>query len=320
VSARAGHEPAPIAAVIDIGSNSVLLVTVMVDPGGSARVLDDALLTTRLGSGLRAGGRLTPDACVRTAEAVTAFAARARARGARSVWAFATAAVRDAVDGKDFARAVGEAAGVPVEVLPAEREATLAFDAVRTGLRLGAAPLVVADVGGRTTELTLAVGDEVLAVVSLPLGALALAEAHGTELAALRAAVDATLAAGELPARARALGARCAASGGTATALAALDLDLPRYDGVRVHGHRLSASTLDTLATRLAAMPAETRTALPSLDPGRAAVLPAGAVVLGRLVRALGATEIVVSDQGVRHAYLREALGVDRIRPREPGP
>jgi exopolyphosphatase/guanosine-5'-triphosphate,3'-diphosphate pyrophosphatase len=92
----AGPRPA---AVIDVGSNSVLL---LVAAGG--RVLDEAVETTRLGTGLFEGGRLDPAARARTLAAVERLAARARAAGARAVWAFGTAAMRRAADGAAFAR------------------------------------------------------------------------------------------------------------------------------------------------------------------------------------------------------------------------
>jgi len=122
------------------------------------------------------------------------------------------------------------------------------------------------------------------------------------------------LATSELPKQARANGACLVASGGTATALAALDLGLASYLPRVVHGHRLRRAALGELATRLAGMPAPERSALPAIDSGRAAILPAGAAILERLVVATAAAEVVVSDHGVRHAYLRAMLaaaGVD---------
>jgi exopolyphosphatase/guanosine-5'-triphosphate,3'-diphosphate pyrophosphatase len=303
-----------VAATVDIGSNSVLLLTVAVERG-RARALDEALATTQLGTGLRPGGGLEAGAVARTREAAVAFAARARAGGARRVWAFATAALREAADGAAAAGAIAAAAGVPVEVLSGDQEAALAYAAVAATTRAGAGetPLLVADVGGRTTELGLGVGERVLAATSLPLGALALTEAHGADRDRAEAAVDAVLAASELPARARAAGARLAASGGTATALAALDLGLDAYMRRRVHGHVLAGAALARLTARLARMTAPERAALPGLDPGRAAILPAGALVLDRVARALGADGVVVSDHGVRHAYLRAALARDGL-------
>jgi len=318
VSPPASGAPGLVASVIDVGSNSVLLLTVAVGTDGAARTLDAALATTRLAAGLRGGRPLDPAARTRTVEAVVAFVRRARATGAERLWAFATGAVRDAADGPAFARALEAASGVPLEVLAGAREAELAYAAVAAGY--GGRPLLVADIGGRTTELTLGAGDDLLGAVSLPLGALTLTDEQlhadpsaPAELARVRAAADAALATTDLTARARALGATFAASGGTATALAALDLGLAVYEGRRVHGHAISHARLAALTAWLTALPAPARAALPALDPGRAAILPAGALVLERVARAAGATAVRVSDRGVRHAYLRERLAAEGI-------
>jgi exopolyphosphatase/guanosine-5'-triphosphate,3'-diphosphate pyrophosphatase len=298
-----------IAAVIDIGSNSALLLTVALEADGRARGIDHALATTRLGTGLRPGGTLDAAARSRTRDAVGQFAARARAAGAQRTWAFATGAVRDAADGAEFAAELESAAGVPLQVLSGEREACLAWAAAAAAVHAGDSPLLVADVGGWTTELTLGLGGDVLDVASLRLGALALTDAHGADLRRLGGAVDAALA---VPARAR--GARLAASGGTATALAALDLGLAAYDPRRVHRHLLGRAALEALVARLVAMPVAERAALPGLDPGRAAILPAGAVVLARIAAAIDAPAVTVSDHGVRHGYLRAALAAEGLR------
>jgi exopolyphosphatase/guanosine-5'-triphosphate,3'-diphosphate pyrophosphatase len=277
------------------------------DAGGGTVVLDDLLATTRLGSGLARGGRLAADARARTLAAVAGFAAAARRAGAARVVAFATAAVREAADGAAFAQAVARETGVPVTVLDAAEEARLGFLAV-AGLARGA--LLAVDVGGRSTELVLGADAVAEDMASLPLGALGLTEAllgdgppSATALAAVAAEVERVLATTALPAHARARGARLVASGGTATALAALDLGLVAYDRGRVHGHALGAGGLAALARAAVGHPAA------PLDPGRRRILPAGAVVLEGVTRAVGAGTIVVSDRGVRHAVLDALLG-----------
>jgi exopolyphosphatase/guanosine-5'-triphosphate,3'-diphosphate pyrophosphatase len=302
--AARGPLRAPRYAVIDVGSNSVLLLTVEVESGAAARIVDEALATTRLGAGLRRGGTLDGAARARTANAVATFAARARAAGAGAVWAFATGAVRDAADGDEFVRALAARTGVPLEIVPGEREATLAWEAVRAGLDVADGPLLVCDVGGRTTELVL----DGSGAVSLPLGALALTEAHGTDATALSAAIDGVVGTADVIERARRRQARVAASGGTATALAALALGLTTYAPERVHGHRLSVGELTTLAARLVALSPSERAHLPGLDPDRGAILPAGAATLARIVTAAAAPDVTVSDHGVRHAYLGQRL------------
>jgi exopolyphosphatase/guanosine-5'-triphosphate,3'-diphosphate pyrophosphatase len=293
---------ARIAAAIDVGSNSVLLLTVAVASDGRARALDEAVATTRLGAGLRPGGPLDRDAARRTRDRVVEMAVRARDRGASDVWAFATGAVRRAADGTAFARDVADAAGVPLEVLSGAREAALAYDAAVHGLALGDATVLTIDVGGATTELTLGRGAMVEASVSLGIGALALAETCGTDLERAQATVAEALASTDLPARARGVGAPVVASGGTPTSLAVLALGLTRYDPRRVHGSLLDRDRLAALAE------VGFRGGGGVLDPDRAALLPAGACILTGVLAASGTQHVRVSDHGVRHAYLRERL------------
>ncbi len=287
-----------IAAAIDVGSNSVLLLAIAVAEDGIARALDETLATTRLATGLRPGGPLDPDASARTIHAVGDLADRARAAGAAHVWAFATGAARCAGDGAAFVARLTRAAGVPTELLSGDREARLAYAAAVHGLGLDDATLLAVDIGGATTELTLGRGAAIEASVSLPLGALSLTEACGGELGRARGLAADALAAVDVPVRARRAGAVVVASGGTPTSLAALALRLPRYDHRRVHGAILTAADVAGARADVAG----------AVDPGRAAILPAGACILGCVMDAAGATQVRVSDHGVRHAYLRERL------------
>ncbi len=291
----------PLAAVLDVGSNSVLLLTVAVTPTGRGVVRDEALATTQLGTGLAQGGALDAAARVRTRDAVVGFVARARAAGATRVWAYATGAARRARDGAAFVEELAAAADCACVVLSGDDEARLAYAAAS----LAAAPAserLVVDVGGGTTELTRGRGPAILESVSLPLGALALTERHGADAAARAATIADALATTALPSRAAA--ATLVASGGTASALALIDLGLPSYDPARSHRHRLAVDRLPALAAR--GLDA-------GIDPGRARLLPAGAAVLARVARAVGRADVVVSELAVRHAYLRERLADEGI-------
>ncbi len=286
---------AAVAAVLDVGSNSTLLLVVAVDDTGRARASDAALATTRLGGGLRSGGLLDAAARARARDAAVALCGRARAAGASECWAFATGAAREAADGAAFAADVAAATGCPVEVLSGEDEARLAWAAAAHALGDGG-PMLVADVGGATTEVSYGRGGRVEALASLSLGALRLTECDTAPDEALAAFGTA-----EPVLRARRAGAPLIASGGTATALAALDLQLRTYDPARVHGHVLRVDGLAALAGRA-------RDGDGVLDEGRARILPAGAAVLAAVARAAGVETLAVSDHGVRHAYLRRQL------------
>jgi exopolyphosphatase / guanosine-5'-triphosphate,3'-diphosphate pyrophosphatase len=291
----------PLAAVLDVGSNSVLLLTVAVTPAGRAVVHDEALATTRLGTRLVPGGALDAAARARTRDAVVGFAARARAAGATRVWAYATGAARRAGDGAAFVAELAGAADCQCVVLSGDDEARLAYAAA--GLAgAPAADRLVVDVGGGTTELTRGRGPAILESVSLPLGALALTERHGADAGGCAATIAAALATTALPSRAT--DATLVVSGGTASALAAIDLGLPAYDPSRSHRHRLAVARLTALAAR--GIDA-------GIDPGRARLLPAGAAVLAGVARAAGRADVVVSELAVRHAYLQERLAAEGV-------
>lgn len=95
---------------------------------------------------------------------------------------------------------------------------------------------------------------------------------------------------------------------GTVTTLAAVEFGLEHYDPMRVHGATLSAESIDGLVTRLASLPLAERQKLPGLEPRRADVIVAGAVLCSEVLRALGAPRLVVSDRGVRWGLLDELL------------
>jgi exopolyphosphatase/guanosine-5'-triphosphate,3'-diphosphate pyrophosphatase len=95
---------------------------------------------------------------------------------------------------------------------------------------------------------------------------------------------------------------------GTWTTLATLAMELPAYRAELVHGHRLGLGAVASLADRLWRLSLPERLLLPGLQPGRADVIAVGAVIAERTLRALGASEVVVSDRGVRWGLLYEKL------------
>jgi exopolyphosphatase/guanosine-5'-triphosphate,3'-diphosphate pyrophosphatase len=86
---------------------------------------------------------------------------------------------------------------------------------------------------------------------------------------------------------------------GTVTTLAALDLGLEQYDRERVHGHRLATPTARAQLERLAALPLHERCELPALDPKRAPVIVAGAVILVSILDHFGLDAIEVSERDI---------------------
>ncbi|HXJ20107.1 MAG TPA: Ppx/GppA family phosphatase [Polyangia bacterium] len=297
-----------VLATIDVGTNTTLLLIARVREDGRLEAVDQRAEITRLGRGIGAGGALGAEGIGATLAALRGYADLARAHGAR-IAAVGTEALRRAPNGPDFLLPAAETLGVPIEVIDGEREAELTFRAVIESFpdaRQG--HLIVVDIGGGSTEIVLADGGRHTLARSLPLGSVRLTEqnVHNDpiapgELQAVRAAVASGLAGIDFPP-----GAALVGVAGTVTSLAAMAESMATYDPERVHGYRLSRAQLAAQIARLAVSRQPDRERMIGLDPRRADVILAGAVILEGIAAAAGATEVRVSDRGIRWGLARE--------------
>jgi exopolyphosphatase/guanosine-5'-triphosphate,3'-diphosphate pyrophosphatase len=299
-------------ATIDVGTNTVLLLVAERRGAVLAPVLERAEIT-RLGRGVDASGRLEPAAIRETVAVLADYARAARALGATVVACVATSAARDAANGAEFFLAAREAAGLVPEVIAGDEEARLVFTSAWRDFGRAGRPLAVLDVGGGSTELSLGEGAAPRARASLQVGAVRLTERHvrgdppsAGEIARVREAAREAVrpfAAMALP------GGQLVGVAGTVTTLAAVVQALPTYDAERVHGSALSLAEVEALAARLAPMPIRERAALPGMEPKRADVIVAGALVVAEAMRAAGFDRLTVSDRGVRWGLLYDRVG-----------
>jgi exopolyphosphatase/guanosine-5'-triphosphate,3'-diphosphate pyrophosphatase len=303
-------------AVMDQGTNSTrLLVAEPTADGGFVDLARD-LVITRLGQGVDGSGRLAPQALERVLDVVDRYVGRARALHARTIRMTATAAVRDASNRDELARAIAERTGSPLEIASGEQEAELSFVGATRGLEADA-PFLVVDIGGGSTEFVLGT-DRPAAAISVQMGSVRLTERFvrhdpptrdetdaiaafvGQRLEDVRAAVPV--------ADARTL----VAVAGTSTTVQAIALGLDRYDPDRIHRSWLSTSDAERVADDLAAMSTAERAALPVMAPGRADVIATGARILVTLMRDLGFERALVSEtdilDGLADAEIEDGL------------
>ena len=299
-------------ATLDVGTNTVLMLVAERDPAGAVHAIADFARITRLGRGVDSSGRLDPDAAAQTLATIVEFVQKARELGAEKIVGVATAALRDVSDGAEFIAQVKARAGVDLEIITGETEAQLSYLAVTRGLQLDpAAKLLIADIGGGSTELIRAEPGRELDVASLQIGSVRLTErfvhhdpptAH--EAMDLRLAVNEALQALEWEFSPD----QMVGIAGTVTTVCAIVLGLAAYDPKVVHGHRLSQGDVIATIAKLGALPLEERKKLPGLEPGRADVIFAGAAILERIMCHFNMNELVVSDQGVRWGLLWRTL------------
>lgn len=296
-------------AVIDIGTNTLLLLVAEMRPGDGGGLelvaLHEACEFGRLGKGLDASGNLDPAAVARSLDMVRGFRATMDELGVSQVRAVGTQALREAANSAEFVGPATELLGAPIEVIAGEREAELVYRAVAEGLPdFRGERFAIADVGGGSTEIICSSvdGRAVDSFVSVPIGSVRLHERHlhgdpptAEQIAALTADIDQALASVTLP-----RGVPLVASAGTATTIAGIAQALPEYDPERVHGHELTRADVDQQLAQLLAMPLAERRQLPGLPVQRADVIAAGVAIFTRLLHRLETDRFIVNDRGVR--------------------
>lgn len=299
------------AATIDIGTNTVLLLVADFEGGALRPVLERAKVT-RLGEGVDRNHRLLHAACERTLACLVEYAEEIRKLGATRLDAVGTSALRDASGGQEFVERAAEILGVAPRVIDGDEEARLTFAGALSGLpHVG--KVTVFDIGGGSTEIVVGTASpnqrRIEAAVSLNIGSVRLFErhAHGDppsaeEMRAVRRDIARALADAPPP-HADALLVGVA---GTITQLAALELELAKYDATRVHGYTLTRGALARLATRLESLELAQRRRLPGMEPARADVLVVGSAIALAVLEWAGAAELVVSDRGVRWGLAEE--------------
>jgi exopolyphosphatase/guanosine-5'-triphosphate,3'-diphosphate pyrophosphatase len=301
-------------AAIDIGTNSALLLIAEARGGELVPVLERSQIT-RLGEGVDATRALAPEAVRRTLTCLEEYGAEIRAAGVDRIAAVGTSAMRDAAGGEDFRTRARAILGAEPQVISGAEEAALTFTGAITGLSLPDGIFTVFDLGGGSTEIICGARGGALTAVSLDIGSVRLTERHvrsdppaPEELAAIRADAAQALA-GALSQQAPLSGAlsqQAPLSGplvgvaGTVTTLTAFARAVFPYDSARIHDARLTAAEVTRIRAELAGMPLARRRALPAINPARADVIVAGAVIVEELLAWAKADELIVSDRGVR--------------------
>jgi exopolyphosphatase / guanosine-5'-triphosphate,3'-diphosphate pyrophosphatase len=290
-------------AAIDCGTNSIRLL--IAEPAEDGTLVDVAreMRIVRLGQGVDRTGRLAPEAIARTREALVDYAELIDEHGASAVRMVATSATRDAANRDEFTTMVHRVLGAEPEVITGAEEAALSFAGAVAGLPGAASPVLVADIGGGSTELVLGNGE--LAAHSMDIGCVRMTERHlradppstaqiAATVADVRAAIE--VAARDVPI---AQAATFVGVAGTVTTLAAIVHGLPSYDPAAIHGSTMTAAEVTDVTARVLAMTHEQRAALPVMHPGRVDVIGGGALILRELVAAAGVSSVVASEHDI---------------------
>jgi exopolyphosphatase / guanosine-5'-triphosphate,3'-diphosphate pyrophosphatase len=292
--------------VVDIGTNSTRLFLADVDDGVVGDVLERRTVITRLGAGVDADGRLADDAMERVYAVLDEYRSLIDRHGGAPAVAVMTSAVRDAANGAEFARAVGERWGFEPRILTGDEEARLTFLGA-TSQRDGGdpTPTLVIDIGGGSTEFVLGTGHQVSFHVSNQAGVVRQTERHlhsdpptPAECDALAWDVRSIFADG-VPVGYRRSVSHAIGVAGTATSMASIAKQLEPYDPDKVEGYVVSVAECRLILERLSGLTLEQRRRVPGLHPDRAPTIVAGVIILLETLALFGLHDFEVSENDI---------------------
>lgn len=300
-------------AAIDFGTNTArLLIADQPLEGGFKHICLEREIV-RMGGGFRSGCGLSPEAVERGMACLKRFAATIHSHSVSEIRAVATSAVRDAENGARFREKVFQETGIELTVIDGTAEGLLTLKGVLAGLDRKHENILLFDIGGGSTEYTLAYAGEARFVSSLPLGVVRLTEGKGS-VEAMDVKIRKELSALEKTLRT----SGCSidsdtvliGTAGTATTLAAISLKMEHYDYRKVNNLVLSQEEIRNIFDRLVKLLPEERLKIPGVEKGREDLIIAGTLVTLATMEMFAMNFMKVSDYG-----LLEGLVVEKSFP-----
>jgi exopolyphosphatase/guanosine-5'-triphosphate,3'-diphosphate pyrophosphatase len=301
-------------AAIDIGTNSIHMIVVRVRADLSFEVIDREKEMVRLGAGGLDGRALTPEAMHAALQVLSKFRRLADSHRVDEIIAAATSATREAENGGEFLDAVTQQTGIRARVISGTEEARLIHVAAAYGVGITGEVACVVDIGGGSVEITRGAGPQVEIGRSFKVGVIRLTERYvksdpieSRDERKLVRYIDNEIG-DYLDDISRAGFDRLIGTSGTILSLGAVAVAAGGPPDAPLRNRRVAAKQLHRLRKELVGLDLERRLTVPGLEPRRADLAVAGAILLDTIVRRLNAPDLTLCDLS-----LREGLVLDYI-------
>ncbi|MBP5856121.1 Ppx/GppA family phosphatase [Marivibrio halodurans] len=299
----------PPSAVVDIGSNSIRLVVYESSDRAPLPVFNEKLLCG-LGRDLDATGKLSEEGVEQALHALPRFIDIARSMGVSRIDMLATAAVREASNGRDFVDRARARCAHDIEILSGEEEARLSGLGVLSGTP--EAEGVMGDLGGGSVELVELSGGETGAQATLPLGPLRLDTKLVQKPTKAKDLIDQRLAGVDWLSRVR--GKSFYVVGGAWRSFARLHMTHVGYPLHIIHHYAMRADRAAEFSDFVSKLSPGTLQKVHGVSKRRIDTLPYAAMLLNRVIATLQPKEIVFSAHGLREGCLFDRLSPEQRR------
>lgn len=304
-----------VVAFFDIGTNSVRLLVVRIYANGSYRLLTRQKEVVRLGEGAFESGRLSPEAIERCVLVCRQLVALANSFEPAEVVAVATAATREADNGRELLSRLRHEAGIDVRMISGREEARLIYLGVASGVRVGEEPVLFIDIGGGSTEVILGDQRNYRFLESFRIGAIRLTNhfigdqrekpVPAVLYDRIRNSVREEISGPAHEYTGEGISTGIGSSGSVINIA-----EIIEKAGIGVPGRsgRFSRQELRKCAAHLCSLPLGKRKTMPGINPDRADIIIAGMAILETIMDSFGVKEVLTTQRGLQDGLLEDYL------------
>ena len=296
-----------IAAGIDIGSNSIRLIIAEVENNKIKNIIYQEKATTRLAANINKTGILQEEPFNKSINVLAGFRKALNKYNVEKIKTVATSAVREAANGKEFINAAKNS-GIEISIISGKEEGMLEYLGVCSGFDAGRQPLIL-DVGGGSSEIIYMQDNNELHTESHKIGVVKMADMFdfqksSTEiLEKCSAYIKAFFKDATIPNNSQ----NFIATAGTATTLAAIDMEMTEYDYNKVNGYKITKEKVIEILNKVYSTPYNKRLEIKGMDKGREDLIIPGILIILEILKKTNLNIITVSDFGLREGAVVRA-------------
>lgn len=302
----------PNLAAIDVGSNAIRLSIASVDGERKLSILDNLREPVRLGEDVFAQGLIRDSTLERAVDAFNKFKEAIDRNGVNWSKAFATSAVREAVNRDMFIDRISQSCGIDVAVIEPEEEARLIHLAIESKINLKNKTAMLIDIGGGSTEVTLTADGSIVSTESYRMGAVRLLQLLSSGISGrekrngerefnqlVKEYVESTQRRLKREIAGKKINV-CVGTGGNIETLGSLRKDLLGKE----RDTSIEMDELDAIVKKLQALSFEERIQHLKMRPDRADVIVPASMILQQIAKVAGVDEILIPKVGLKEGIL----------------
>lgn len=296
-----------IAAGIDIGSNSIRLIIAEVENNKIKNIIYQEKATTRLAANINKTGILQEEPFNKSINVLAGFRKALNKYNVEKIKTVATSAVREAANGKEFINAAKNS-GIEISIISGKEEGMLEYLGVCSGFDAGRQPLIL-DVGGGSSEIIYMQDNNELHTESHKTGVVKMADMFDFQKSSTEILEKCSAYIKEffkdvtIPNNIQ----NFIATAGTATTLAAIDMEMTEYDYNKVNGYKITKEKVIEILNKVYSTPYNKRLEIKGMDKGREDLIIPGILIILEILKKTNLNIITVSDFGLREGAVVRA-------------